>query len=237
MVLGTLHEAPVLAEAVRPKTARKAGHVERAFVRRARFTDNVANGDAQTVRERCIETRAHRRWYRHVRIHRPILGFLQRARSIKADGGGEILAKAPAARRAIVVDHAHLIVAKAVDAVFIEKKLRVLDQEVAYLRLAEVEHEPARVTLVGEIERVHVASVGRLAIEEVETLVAEVAAGVVVDDVQQHSETVQVAQIHERLELVHLAAEVLRHVAAQPLGAEQPIHLGNIRWEIAIHDG
>ena len=67
---------------------------------------------------------------------------------MKANRGGEILAKAPAVWRSIVIDHAHLIVSKAVDAVFIQKKLRVLDQEVPYLRLRVVEHQPAGMTFV-----------------------------------------------------------------------------------------
>ena len=79
---------------------------------------------------------------------------------MEADRGAEILAKAPAVWGAVMIDHAYLIVAKAVDAVFIEKKRRVLDQKVPYLRLAEVEHEPACMAFVGEIERVSVASVG-----------------------------------------------------------------------------
>ena len=50
--------------------------------------------------------------------------------------------------------------------------------------------------------------------------VAEVSARMVVYDVQQHSQTVHVTQIDERLELVHLAAQVLAPVPAQPFGVE-----------------
>src|SRR5438105_15359709 len=110
-----------------------------------------------------------------------------------ANRGGELLAKAPAVWRAIMIDHAHLVIAKTVDTVFIQKKLGVLDQKVPYLRLGVVEHQPAGMTFVSEIERVSVAAFGRLAVEEVEALVAEVAACMVVDDVEQHGEAVQVA--------------------------------------------
>src|SRR5436190_4544517 len=81
VVLGTLHEAPVLGETVRPKAPRKARHVERAPIRRARRADDISNGDAQTVRERRIETSDLRGWCFLVRIHRPYHVVLQISRS------------------------------------------------------------------------------------------------------------------------------------------------------------
>jgi hypothetical protein len=105
----------------------------------------------------------------------------------------EILAKAPAVRRAVVIDDAHLVVTKPVHAVFVEKELRVLNQEIAHLGLAEIEHEPAGMALVGEIQRVAIAALRRLEIEEVQALLAELAAGVVIDDVEHHRQPVQMA--------------------------------------------
>ena len=49
-----------------------------------------------------------------------------------------------------------------------------------------------------------------LAVEEVQALVAEIAAGVVVDDVEHHRQPVQMAEVDQRLELIHLAAQVFR---------------------------
>ena len=61
----------------------------------------------------------------------------------QTDRRGQILAKAPAVRRAVVVDHAHLIVAKSVNAIFVKEEFGVLDEEIAHLRFAEIE-TPAR---------------------------------------------------------------------------------------------
>ena len=95
---------------------------------------------------------------------------------MRVQGRVEILAETPAVGRAVVVDDAHLIVAEAIDAVLVEKELRVLDEEVAHLRFAEVEHQSAGMSLVGEVQRIAVSAVRRLPIEEVQAFVAEVAA-------------------------------------------------------------
>ena len=124
------------------------------------------------------------------------------------EGGREVLAEAPTVRGAIVVDHAHLVVAEAVHAVFVQEELGILDQEVPHLRLAVVEDESAGMAAVGEVEGVSVAARGGLAVQEVHALIAEIAARVVVDDVQDDGETVYVAQVDQRLELIHFAAQV-----------------------------
>ena len=140
---------------------------------------------------------------------------------MRADCGGEVLAEAPAVRRAVVVDDADLVVAEAVDAILVEQELRVLNEEVAHFRFAEVEHEAARVSFVGEVERVAVARAGRLPIEEVQALVAEITARMVVDEIENDGEPVKVRQIDERLQLVHLAPEVFDPVARDAPGVEQ----------------
>ena len=119
--------------------------------------------------------------------------------------------------RAIVVDDAHLIVAQAVDPIFIEKKLCVLNQKVANLRLAEVEHQSSGMPDIGEVEGIAIAALVRLAVEEVEALIAEIAARVVVYHVQDYGESVDVAEIHQCLELVHLAAQIFDPIARSSL--------------------
>jgi hypothetical protein len=54
--------------------------------------------------------------------------------------GGEVLAEAPAVGRAIVIDDAHLIVTEAVEPIFIEEELGIVDEKIAHFGLAEVEH-------------------------------------------------------------------------------------------------
>src|SRR3954447_21499388 len=107
-------------------------------------------------------------------------------------------------RRAVVVDDADLIVAEAVDPVLVEVELRILDQEVADLGLAEVEDLAAGMISSVEVERILRLALGRgLAVEEEQALIAELSARVVVDDVEEDRQAVDVAEIDERLELVH----------------------------------
>ena len=47
-----------------------------------------------------------------------------------------------------MIDHAHLVVAEAVHAVFVKEELGVLDQEIAHLRFAEVEDQSAGVSVL-----------------------------------------------------------------------------------------
>ena len=75
---------------------------------------------------------------------------------------GEILAEAPPVGRAVVIDDADLVVPETIDAVLVEKELRVQDEKVAHFWFSEVEHQPAGVPPVGEVERVVVAARSRL---------------------------------------------------------------------------
>jgi hypothetical protein len=83
----------------------------------------------------------------------------------------QILAEPPAAE---AIDHRHLVEAESVGVVLVHVEAGVVDQELADLWLPEGEDQPAGPLLVGEVEAVVVAPLGD-AIEEVETLVPEVA--------------------------------------------------------------
>ena len=76
-----------------------------------------------------------------------------------------------------------------------------------------------------------------LAVEEVEALVAELAARMVVDHVEDHGQAVEMAEIYQRLELIHFSAQILRLVAAQALRIEQAVHLGDVGREVVIRHG
>ena len=91
--------------------------------------------------------------------------------------------------------------------------------------------------LVGEVERVAVTAAGRLAVEKVQALIAEVAAGMVVDDIEDDRQAMQVTQVHESLELIHLAAQVFEPVAPQPPGVQQLIHRVGIGRQLVVLDG
>ena len=62
----------------------------------------------------------------------------------------------------------------------------------------------ARVVLIREVEAVVVRRI-RLPIKELDTLVVEAAAGMIVNDVCNNGDPVEMAQVDERFELVDLA--------------------------------
>ena len=117
----------MLVEAFGPQALCEACHVERALVGLACARDTIADTDAQPVRERGVKARAFGRRLDDVRIDIPILGLVERAGSVVTQRRREVLAEAPAVRRAVVIDDAHLIVAEAVYAILVEKEFRVLD--------------------------------------------------------------------------------------------------------------
>ena len=60
----------------------------------------------------------------------------------------------------------------------------------------------------------------------------EVAAGVVVDDVADHGEPVNMADIHERLQLADLVVQVLERQWSVAAPCKQRIHPVEIRREL-----
>ncbi len=237
VILRPLHEAPLLPETLRPEAPDQARHVEGALVRGARVADDVADRHAQAVGQGRIEAGPIWRRVHHVRIHVPILGMMQRLWPVCMQRGGEVLAKPPSVRRAVVIDDAHLVVTESVDTVFIEKEFRVLDKEIPHLRLGEVEDEASGMALVREIEGVPLPASRRLAVEEVQALIAELTARMVVDHVEDHSQAVEMTEIYQRLELIHFSAQILRPVTAQALRIEETVHLGDVRRQVVIRHG
>ena len=106
-------------------------------------------------------------------------------------------------------DHGHLIVTQPVDVILLQQRLAVVDQELPHLLFPKREDAPARVILVREIEAVVVRRV-RLPIEELDALIVEAAARVIVDHVRDHRDAIEMAEIDERLELIDLPGELGR---------------------------
>ena len=75
VILGSLHELPLLIESVRPHALRQSAHVQRTRVGRTRIADHVADRDAQSIGERSVEPSPLRWRLDDERIHVPILGF------------------------------------------------------------------------------------------------------------------------------------------------------------------
>jgi hypothetical protein len=69
-------------------------------------------------------------------------------------------------------------------------------------------------------------------VEVVDALGVKPAARVVVDDVDQDGEPIQVADVDERLALVHLAAELLRRERRMPLVVQQRVDVRYVRGQI-----
>jgi hypothetical protein len=145
---------------------------------------------------------------------------------VEPQGSGEVLAEPPTA--VVAVDHGHLIEPEPVDMVFVEEHPGVADQELADVRLQELEDLAASLPPLGEVDAVGVVRIGR-AVEVVEALVVEVPAGVVVDHVGQYGQSVEVADVDEGLELVHLAAQLGRRQGGEALVGQQgvdPVQVG-----------
>src|SRR5712691_3352213 len=84
----------------------------------------------------------------------PIFGVLQRARPMHAQGASQRLTKIPTSPITIAVDNAYLVIAEAVNAIFIEQEERVINKKLPHPITLEVENISARPSLVGEKERV-----------------------------------------------------------------------------------
>ena len=130
-----------------------------------------------------------------------------------------------------MVDHTHLIVSKSIDSILIQAEDRVVDQKLPNLRLAEIEHEPAGMADLGEIERIAVPPLGltRLAIEEIDAFVSEIAPRMVVNDIEQNSHAVQVEEVDERLELIDFGAQLSRIERGLPLLLQEDVDAIDVR--------
>ena len=117
----------------------------------ARIGDHVTNGETQAVGERCVEAGALRWTLHDERIHVPVFGLVQGVGPQCIERQGEILAETPTVGRTVVIDDTDLIVTETIDAVFAQKELRVLNEEITDLRLGEIEDEAAGVSLVAEV--------------------------------------------------------------------------------------
>jgi len=238
VVLRTLDELPGFGESLGPEAMGEPGHVQGVIAGGTRVTDDSADGDAQAIGEGGVEAgAAGGGGLNDVGVDVPVFGEVQGVGAEVVEGVGQVLAEAPAVGCAVVVDHAHLVIAETVDSIFLQEEPGVLDEEVAHLGFAEIEHQTAGVTAVEEVEGVGIAAGGVLAVEEVEAFVAEAASGVVIDDVEEDGEAVDMAEIDEGLELVHFAAKTLEGIGRELFGLEQGVKGLGIRWEGGVFDG
>src|SRR6202043_3669423 len=107
----------------------------------------------------------------------PVFRDLDRRRVGRAHGGGQALAERASA---IVLDHAHLVVADSIDPEFGQEKARIVDQEPGYKIVPVREDLPAGPSLVGK-EKTVVEIAGGLPVVKPDAAIVEAAAGMVVD--------------------------------------------------------
>ena len=191
--------------------------------------DDITQGVAQRVAVADIETHSVRRdGNAFPTFVTPIFGDLDGGRLDETQRVREVLRKIPAAA---FRDHGNLVIPQSVDVVLLQQRLAVVDEELPHLLLPEREYTSARVVLVGEIKAVVVRGI-RLTIEELDALIVEAAAGVIVDHVRDHRDAVKMAEIDEGLELIDLPGELSCGERTQSLRREQPVHTRHVGREI-----
>ena len=109
-------------------------------------------------------------------------------------GIGNVLAEQPAVFAALVFDDAYLVVAETITMVFSEIELCIVDQELFDSIVPVCEHQTTGPAVIREIETVVLIAV-RFTVEEVNALIAEIAAGVVVNDIKKHCYAVDMAHV------------------------------------------
>jgi hypothetical protein len=109
---------------------------------------------------------------------------------------------------AIVLDHPHLVVAYPVDSVLAQEEPGIVDQELRDPLVPIGEDLAACPALIGEETMVQIAI--RLAVIEPHAAIVEPAAGMVVDEVEDHGDAVQMAEIDETLQLIDTGCQLVR---------------------------
>ena len=101
---------------------------------------------------------------------------------------------------AIVLDDPHFVVTDAIDAVFVQEKPSVVDQELRDPLVPVGEDLAAGPALIGKIQAVVQVAI-RLTVVEPHAAIVEATAGVVVDQVEDHRDAVEMAEIDQAFEL------------------------------------
>ena len=230
LVLEVLHRAPAFAEAGGQGSGNAVEIDERvAAVRRLR--QRGADGLAQRAGDDGVEPGAAFRARAH---RRPLVGpVLRNQGGVRLHGPQRVRQALQEPPPAVGVDHRHLVEPEPVGVVLVDEEPRVVPEEPANLSFPIGEHEAARPPLVGEVEAPVVVSV-RLPVEEIDALVAEIAAGMVVHDVENDGDAVDVEQVDDGHQLGRLAAELAGLERRPPARHEQLVRLRDVAGEVGI---
>src|SRR5690349_5480726 len=97
----------------------------------------------------------------------------------------------------MIVDHTDLVETKSIDVIFREEKLCVLNEKVPHSAVGICEDQSTGPTLIREIQASVVVAVGT-PIEKVQALFVKVATGMVVDEIEDHRNSIQMEKIDKR---------------------------------------
>ncbi len=180
--------------------ANHAPQVDRRLPAETCRMDGIAQAGSQPIVPAGIESRtAMLGKSDYVWIDIPVLRNLNSRGIYIADRVGHVLTEFPSIIGVLRHDHAHLVIAKAVHMIFVDKKNGIINQELPHLTLPDRPYR-SRVILISEVQAVIGIGTG-CAIEEVQTLriILDLNSSVVVDHVQQNSYVVHMEQLDHNL--------------------------------------
>ena len=120
--------------------------------------------------------------------------------------------------------------------IFIEEEFGVVDEELADVSFGIAKNSSASLFVADEIEAIVVGAIRRL-IEVFDAFFVEAGSGVIVDDVEDHSDAVKVEKIDHRFELVGLAGQLRCGQFRLVLLGEELIDDCDIARQIGALDG
>src|SRR5271166_6131071 len=221
LVLQELYGAPSGRKACRRRQRTcDSREVDRRRDTAGSLRQKAAQRVAQTITELRVEAETIRgRANRAGTIRVPVLRYLDSRRIGRAHRLRQVLAEFAAA---IVLDHPHLVVADAVDAIFVQEEASIVDQELRNPLVPVCENLSAGPTLISEEQAVVQVAVG-LAVIEPQAVIVEATAGMIVDKVEDHGDAVQMAEIDEALQLIDAGCELRRGQAGFSEGSKHPV--------------
>jgi hypothetical protein len=128
----------------------------------------------------------------------PVFSDLHRFRLLGTQRSCQILAGCPAA---VPVHDAHFVKPQPIDSIFLVEELGIVDEILLNVIVPIREHLPTRPALIREVQAVIRVAVGH-AIEKPHAVVVKTAAGMVVHNIEKHSDAIDVTNIDQGSKLI-----------------------------------
>jgi hypothetical protein len=236
MIFYALHRPPGVGQPRRRQFPGYAVHLDEGSRTGRGLSDCTADGLSQPIRLQGVEAGAALAGGGdHGLLRRPVLGDMD-GLGLEVPGGvRHVLAKPPAMLAALLFDDTDFIVAEAVGVALVQIEPRVVDQKLSDVPVPIGEDQAAGPPTIGEVEAVVQVPV-RLPVVEVEAAVAEVAARMVVDDIEDHRQPIHVTQVHHHPKLVGSPKDVGQVVGLQPgiYLMQERIDAVEIVWQMRV---